>query len=200
MFFDNLPKTVIIGGTEYEINSDFRTSIKFEKLLFDSEISKEEALLKGIELYYPKRPHDEKEALERIIWFYMCGEDPKPNGNKEKRLYSIEYDFKYIYSAFLEQYSLDLFEVDMHWWKFQALFTSLNDCMFQKIVGYRAVDVKKLPVDERKRYRKLQEIFALPNNDSKNRPDEIKFQKGLEESLLNGDVSEFLKENKYETD
>lgn len=196
MFPERLPETVIIGGMEYEIKSDFRTSIKFEQMLFDPQISKAEALSKGIDLYYPIRPTEEKEALEKIIWFYRCGETElrKPNRNSGKRLYSTEHDFKYIYAAFLEQYRIDLLEEDMHWWKYQALFVSLNECMFQRIVGYRAIDIKKLPAEERKKYRQLQKAFELPEKELFSASDRA-FQEGLEDALLNGDITDFLKRN-----
>lgn len=200
MFLHNLPQTVNIGGTEYTIHADFRTSIQFEQMLFDSELSKEEALSKGIDLYYPVRPKDDMEALEKMIWFYSCGEEQKKSKQTtSKRMYSIEHDFRYIYAAFLEQYRIDLLEEDMHWWKFRALFLSLNDCMFQRIVGYRAVDLKKLPPEERKRYKELKSAFALPETKTISEEDE-QFQMGLEEALANGNIADFLKEHQDETD
>ena len=196
MLLNKLPKTVVIRGAEFEINSDFRVSIEFERLLFDSGLSKAETLIKGLELYYPVRPPDEKAALEKILWFYRCGKPETTEGGKKesKRLYSLQHDFDYIYAAFLEQYRIDLTEVDMHWWKFQSLFTSLNECMFQRIVGYRAVDIKKLPMEERKRYKQLKKAFALPYEAEMSKEDR-EFQEGLEKALINGNVSEFLKEN-----
>lgn len=196
MLLHKLPQTVVIGDTEFDINSDFRVSIEFERLLFDSELSKAEALIEGLALYYPVKPPDEKEALEKILWFYRCGKPEPPDGGQKesKRLYSLQHDFDYIYAAFLEQYKIDLTEADMHWWKFQSLFTSLNDCMFQRIVGYRAVDMKKLPAEERKRYKALKRAFALPHEMEMSKEDRA-FQEGLEEALISGNVSEFLKEN-----
>lgn len=191
MFFDRLPETVQIGGAKYDINSDFRTSLKFEQILFDSGLSKEDALLQGLGLYYPIRPEDEAEALNKIIWFYMCGEtEPGEKKRNEKRIYSAEHDFKYIYSAFLQQYAIDLTEADMHWWKYRALFASLNDCMLQRIMGYRSIDIKKLPLEERKKYRSLQQAFALPDGGLSE--EDREFQQGLENALENGTVTEFL--------
>ena len=42
LLIDLLPTTVDIEGIEYEINSDFRTSILFELLMQDVEIEDEE--------------------------------------------------------------------------------------------------------------------------------------------------------------
>ena len=42
---------------------------------------------------------------------------------KQKQIYSYEFDADYIYSAFLQQYKIDLNSIKyMHWWKFKDLF------------------------------------------------------------------------------
>lgn len=192
MFLKKLPNAVEIGGVKYDINSDFRTSLKFEQMIQSSDMNKEETLYEGLNLYYPVRPKNEKDAIEKMLWFYLCGETGGQGaGKNEKPLYSAEQDFKYIYAAFKEQYDIDLIDEDMHWWKFRALFLSLNDCMFQRIMGYRAVDLKKLPLEDRKRYRDLKKIFALQSDITEE--DKI-YQNDLENALMQGkDIAELLK-------
>ena len=73
-----------------------------------------------------------------MLWFYQCGESEQKEEDKNKRqrcqrrnsrdpAYSFAQDAPYIYAAFKEQYGIDLTEVEMHWWKFMALFESLNE-------------------------------------------------------------------------
>ena len=167
MLIDELPKE--INGIE--INSDFRTSILFELLMQDNELNNEEKVAQAIELYYP-RPEkilDFEKAIDDILWFYRCGEnleERKKYKKKEKQIYNYEFDDKYIFSAFMEQYNINLNKIKyLHWWEFKALFNSLNeDVFFSKIMSYRAMDLSKIKDSKvKKRYKKLQELYALPD-------------------------------------
>ena len=85
--------------------------------------------------------------------------------NKQKQIYSYEFDAEYIYSSFMEQYKIDLNTSHMHWWKFKALFEGLNEnTQIVKIMGYRAIDLGKIKDKEEKtRYKKLKKLYALPD-------------------------------------
>ena len=169
---DELPKKV--GNVD--INSDFRISILFELLMQDNELSEEEKVEQALILYYPNLEEitNHKEAIENIIWFYKCGkEEIKENvdeesnmKNRQKQIYSYEFDAEYIYSAFMEQYNIDLNSISyLHWWKFKALFNSLNEnVLFSKIMGYRAMNLAKIKDKEiKKHYKKMQKLYALPD-------------------------------------
>ena len=193
---DLLPKKVDIDGKYYEINWDFRTSILFEMMMDDVELSDEEKLIKGIELYYPVIPENLEEAIEKIIWFYSCGKETNNesgtvSNSKNDKIYSLEYDDEYIYSAFLSQYRIDLQDIeDLHWWKFKAMFKSLNEeNQIVKIMGYRAMDIPNdMPNDQKDFYRKMKKLYELPRSKS-----EIEKVREIENALLgNGDLSKVL--------
>lgn len=172
ILIDELPSTVTVGGNLISINSDFRTSILFELMMQDSEMSNSEKLEATLELYYMNTPSNLEEAINKAIWFYKCGkEDTKQtanvNMNRQKQIYSYEYDAEYIYSAFLSQYRIDLQDIDgLHWWKFKAMFQGLNESNeIVKIMGYRALDLSKIKDKEQKaHYRKLKNLYRLPDN------------------------------------
>lgn len=154
-----------------EINTDFRSSILFELLMQDNSLSPELKIRLSLDLYYKEIPLDIKKALNGILWFYKCGKEDKKTNKKTKQgknnqIYSFEYDADYIYSAFLEQYGIDLNNVDMHWWKFRALFNGLNEnVMFSKITGYRSMDTDGIKDKEQKKYyEKMKMKYALPDN------------------------------------
>lgn len=154
-----------------EINTDFRSSILFELLMQDNSLSPELKIKLSLKLYYKEIPLDIKKALNGILWFYKCGkEDKKTNKNviqsKKKQIYSFEHDADYIYSAFLEQYSIDLNNANIHWWKFRALFNGLNEnVMFSKITGYRSMDTENIKdKEQQKYYEKMKRMYALPDN------------------------------------
>lgn len=189
ILLDILPETVDIDGIEYRINSDFRISILFELLMQDDELGKRQKLVQGLQLYYPEIPHNVTMAVDKMIWFYRCGKETGNGGHgsgsgRAKQIYSFEHDDDYIYAAFLEQYGIDLQDVEeLHWWKFRALFRGLSeDTEFVKIMGYRSVKItSKMSKEQREFYKKMQSIHALPITDAERKADEL-----LTEALLNG--------------
>lgn len=162
---------------QIEFNTDFRTSILFELLMQDDTISEQNKMIQAFRLYYPNLEQitDFNKAIEDVIWFYRCGKE-LANSNKKrkkaknakqgKQIYSYEFDDDYIFSAFMQQYKIDLQEIEyLHWWKFKAMFEGLSgDTKMAEIMGYRAMDVSKIKdKEEKKRYKELQEIYSLPD-------------------------------------
>lgn len=190
MLIDLLPSEVKIDGVEYEIYSDFRTSILFELLMQDNEIDDKEKISLALELYYPIIPKNIDIAIEQLLWFYRCGKDIKTSNKsgkgKSSQIYSYDYDDEYIYSAFLDQYNVDLQDtVNLHWWKFKAMFKSLKeDNEIVKIMSYRSMDLSKIKDKEQKaHYKQMKELYKIPANISKNEKEKLN---SIEDALLNG--------------
>ncbi len=171
ILLDKLPQYTQNG---LKIRTDFRESIKFELLMQDKNIDEKDKIALAIKLYYydMSKIKDIKIAINDILWFYRCGEELKEetsqdkNEEKIKQIYSYEFDDKYIYSAFLEQYNIDLNSINyLHWWKFKALFNGLNEkTKIVEIMGYRAMNLSKIKDKEmKKHYKKMQQIYALPD-------------------------------------
>ncbi len=162
--------------TEYKglkVNTNFRSFILFELLMQDNEVSKEDKIYLSLKLFYNEPITDVKTAIDGILWFYTLGENEnkKTSQNNQKKrnkeIYSYEYDAKYIYSAFLDQYGIDLNEIGyLHWFKFKSLFDGLKDeNKICEIMGYRAIDLSKIKdKDKEKKYKKLKQLYALPDN------------------------------------
>lgn len=172
IIIDSLSDIVKDRIGEIEFNTDFRTSILFEMLMQDKSIKKKNKVIQSIRLYYPNIEQIEnyEKSIDDILWFYRCGKElaDSKNNNKEtndKQIYSYEFDDNYIYSAFKQQYNIDLQEEDLHWWKFKALFDGLSkDTKIVEIMGYRAIDLRKIKdKEERKRLKKLKNIYSLPD-------------------------------------
>ena len=196
LLIDLVPKTITIDNKEYEINSDFRTSILFELLMQDKSIKDNDKIYLALELYYPNIPDDINSAIEKMLWFYSCGKDlitskRKGKGKSDIKIYSFEYDDDYIYAAFMDQYGIDLQDIKyLHWWKFKAMFKSLKeDTEIVKIMRYRSMDLSKIKdKNEKAYYKKMQELYKIPiSKDEQEKLEEI------ERALLNGeDVSKLL--------
>ena len=197
ILIDELPDTVMVGGEEYEIRTDFSISMLFELLMQDGSVEPADKTKQALELYYPVIPGNYKEAVEALLWFYKCGKADNPqkqkiNARKSKtRVYSFEYDDDYIYAAFMTQYGIDLQDVeDLHWWKFRAMFNSLtNQCEFVKIMEYRSIDLKDdMPKEQKSFYRKMKRIYALPSMD-----DEDERTNAIADALMSdGDLTGLL--------
>lgn len=172
ILLDKLPQYTSSG---LRIRTDFRESIKFELLMQDRRINEKDKIMQALNLYYYdlKEIKDIKQAINDLLWFYRCGKEiEKQEDNNEeteqktKQIYSYEFDDEYIYSAFMEQYKIDLNSIKyLHWWKFKALFKSLNEnTQFVKIMGYRAINLSKIKdKDLKANYRKMQKTYALPD-------------------------------------
>lgn len=168
-------KDIVQDRIKIDFDTDFRTSILFELLMQREDIKIKLKIRKALELYYPNLAQisDLETALEDITWFYQCGKEKKTshknkkiNNGKKDYIYSYEYDADYIYSAFMQQYKMDLTEIEyLHWWKFRALFEGLNkDTKIVEIMGYRAMDLSKIKdKKEKKFYKNMKELYALPD-------------------------------------
>lgn len=192
-----LPTSVLINGAKYPIRSDFRTMIKFEQLMLDPDVTNQDKVLLALKLFYPVIPSDMNKAVDQMMWFYRCDKrenlyEKKAKKRKHKRadrIYDFECDDDYIYAAFMSQYHLDLHKVrHLHWWKFRAMFNSLNDdTQFVKIMEYRAVELDKVPKEKRAFYKRMKQLYALPLSQ-----DEEQRQNALENALLSGKSLEGL--------
>lgn len=167
LLVDIAPKSIEIDGAEVEINSDFRTAILFEQMMFDSDFPEYMKTAQALHLFYPVIPQNVNEAFQKLLWFYSGGKVKKGGleSHSDSRFYDFEYDDDYIFAAFLQQYGIDLEAVDyLHWWKFRAMFRSLSDnCEIVKIMGYRAMKItSKMSAHERQFYSKMKKLYALP--------------------------------------
>lgn len=165
-----LPKSVNIDGEEYIINCDFRAGIKLDEIV-NSDMSEESKLIELLSLYYVKIPTNLQEAIDKILWFYRCGEEEQEEEerqryqrrNSKEPAYSFSQDSPYIYAAFKEQYGIDISTTEyLHWWKFVALFNSLNeDTKMSKIMYYRKVSTSGMSRDQRAFINEMKKIYKL---------------------------------------
>lgn len=194
------PDYVRVSGKKVYLNTDFRTSIRFELLMTDTTKSDDEKLRQALKLYYGRHDFYDAEiedAINGIIWFYSSGneltqkvEKQAQAGFKKSKIYDYIYDADYIYAAFLQQYNVDLQQNLLHWWKFKAMFQSLTDqCEIIKIMGYRSIEINNnMTKSQKEFYQKMKKIHALPRPKS-----EVEKMQAIEEALLNGgDLSSIL--------
>lgn len=193
MLINSVPDSLKIAGTEYKIHTDFSVWIEFEKLLSDESENAHKTIsdIKNL-IFCDKRPplRADEETVNKILWFYRCGKKlQKSSHTSEKEIFSYDYDDGYIFSAFLEQYHIDLEQTKLHWWKFHALMLSLSDSTeFVKIMGYRSVEINsKMTASQKAFYQKMKKQYKLPLKK------EVQKQiSSIEDALINGETIDNL--------
>ena len=184
--FNKLPRFVYINNEKFIINTDFRIFIEFEKGM--QERNKEEVIYKTLSNFYPAffKILDKgllNEAVDKFIWFYKCGKQDveikqSNKSNKNMRIYDYDFDSDLIWGAYYSQFRADLSNIYLHWWKFRAMWVSLDrECEFSKIRGYRAYTGKDKDILE------LKELYKLPP--TKFEQDEIKRHQEIFKQLNN---------------
>lgn len=171
-----LPTTVSIGGTLYPIRWDYRIWMEFDSIRKENR-SNEEKIIKLLQRCYPKIPEDINGAIDKMLWFYRCGENEEKEEKKQRYqrrtssdpAFSFDQDTPYIYAAFKEQYGIDLTEAqELHWWKFMALFESLNEeTKISKIMYYRKVSTSGMPKDKRAFINDMKRIYRIKDESFK---------------------------------
>lgn len=177
ILLDSLPETVLVDGKEWSVNWGYRACILIEICMFDTGQSEEQRVLNALNIFYDRDiPGNVAEAIDRMMWFYRGGkEEKKPAGEnktkrtapiaRQKRCYDFEQDAPYIYAAFRTQYGIDLNTTknyDLHWWKFQAMFTALDEGLkFSRIMYYRSVSTNGMSKQQRAYINEMKKFYAL---------------------------------------
>lgn len=135
----SLPDTITVNGRDYQLNTDYRYWIRFTREL--AECMRTRSDFDVSYLFREDMPHYIDIAL-LIAWAHPSRELPRDMGEASDAIaYDFDIDADLIYSAFLQQYGIDLVDTDMHWYKFIALMQGISDdTRFGKIIGYRTYE------------------------------------------------------------
>lgn len=167
---DALPHTVDVGGVSYEVTTDFRLFVAFERDAFCDRWDAAAAYL-TLEWFYPDGiPADVPAALDAFVTFYRgglfdpvdaAGNPNRPTNGRKCIPYAFDTDDRRIYAAFRRRYGIDLAAVDLHWYTFRALLGGLYEPDFETVVGYRAMDTSRMDGAQEREYRRLQTAYEL---------------------------------------
>lgn len=158
-----LPNTVIVGGRPFSIYTDFRKWIQFcnEYELWKSDKSQ---VLDFSYLFKNVVPAFYREEDMNGILYFAYPQNILPRvESSEFRVLDYIIDSDYIYSAFLQQYGIDLIDIEeLHWHKFKALLNGLSDATkLSEIMGYRCYEESHAK-NEKELYQKLKSAWELP--------------------------------------
>lgn len=151
MIYD-LPTSLEVCGTEYEIRSDYRAALDICAALSDPELDNQEKALAALMILYPgfenMPPGHYEEALKKCYWFIDGGNDEKAD-KKSPRLMDWEQDFPYIVAPVNRVMGKEIRTPEYtHWWTFLSAFYEIGDCTFAQIVRIRNLKAKGKSLDK----------------------------------------------------
>lgn len=167
VLLDDLP-------TEFEgylINYTFRSGILISECLNDSSFKNErEKVYTALRILFGRGIPPMNIALDGLKWFLSGGQTYKNNNQNKnsKNIFSFNQDRNMIFSAFMLKYNINLNKSNMHFFEFLYLFNDLDKTAFRRIVDLRTMtpgEIKSYSREQRQRIYRLQEEFALENND-----------------------------------
>ena len=172
LFYEEYPISIKVGAEEIPIITDFREYIRLMDMLKDDSLNSVEKIF-FIHQYFLEQPNDFQEAMDALTDFVVmkerinqeCEENGIEEAGNRKEVYSFEYDFPFIFSAFLSEYGINVRTIPyMHWWEFKLLFDGLSDkTEIKQRIMYRSIDLNTIKdKNEKERIRKIQNAIRLP--------------------------------------
>lgn len=161
MAFCNPPSSVTVDGTNYPINTDFRTVLLFLEMWEDDEIPTVYKTGLMADMFGVNAPSQ--------IWEWINENEESIDIEESTKVLDFIVDEKYIYSAFLQEYNIDLYEIKyLHWYKFKYLLSGLSDkCLLKQIMNVRAMNVYNIKNNnEREHFKKIQNKYKLKDKES----------------------------------
>lgn len=135
-----LPRYINLSNKKsYEIKTEHYHWFRFSEILREGNF-----LLTDFDFLYksdsPSTIEEMNEAFQKLCeFFYEKKTIPRPTGDADgTRTIDYELDADLIYSAFMEQYGIDLVSTPLHWHKVRALLDGLHNTKLNEIMGYRS--------------------------------------------------------------
>lgn len=162
-----LPQAVMVGGSFFELNTDFRYFLSLKRQLKERNDD-----LKVFDFIYKREPPADRLAGLKAVLEFMeppC-ELPRRTGAETGEIV-IDYDLDadYIFAAFWERYKIDLVGVEhLHWHKFTALLRGLHDTELNEIISARLWQPNGKNGEYEKSRQRQYEAWRLPQPDDQN--------------------------------
>lgn len=161
-----------------ELNLAYNRVLKFYKLMKDEEVSNQEKIKITLKLFVKNYDEianlslKEKSEIIKIIHDDFI-EIKSKKSNNDKNILDFDKDFTFIYSSFMQDYNIDLYnEIDkLDWRKFIYLFVGLSDkTKIMQVMSIRAREIPKptkYNSDEISQLYKLKSYYSLDDEKDK---------------------------------
>lgn len=174
---EELPVSITASNVELSCATDFRVWVRVGLIIDDKQIPDETKLpiicqYLGLDL----RNYDgsAEDLWAGIFSFYNLEKEIKETegSTPKETAYRFDYDWWLIYSAFQQQYRINILKADLHWFEFKALLDGLaDDTLFIRVVQARLKDTSKLKGEERTQAEKAKRYWRVPDDEYVNERD-----------------------------
>lgn len=161
-----LPKTVDVGGKEWDIRWEYRPILDICVALSDPELTDQDRATVALSIFYPDisdmSQDDYEEAIEKCMWFIGGGEEQRKQ--KGPKLVDWEKDFSIIAAPVNHILGRDIRdERSTHWFTFLSAYYEIGDCTFSQVVKIRNMLAtgKTLDKQDREWYRKNKDLVDI---------------------------------------
>lgn len=146
-----LPTSLAVCGTVYEIRSDFRAALDICAALEDPDLDLQDKALVALIILYPgfdDMPTEHyEEAVKQCYWFIGGGTDE--SARNVAKLVSWEQDAQHIITPINRVLGREIRAAKyLHWWTFLSAFYEIGDCTFAQIVRIRNLKAKGKNLDK----------------------------------------------------
>ena len=173
MLTEQLPNYAEHKGRRFRTCCSFDNVLEVQRLYKDERLTDFEKMEQGLSMLVQSRwlwmmRADEKAELLNQIFEEQIKLPVRPKIGRQIRTLDFALDSEYIYASFMQDYGLDLVELQgvLHWKKFIALFQGLSDkTKIKEIMRIRGMDIPELTKYNQKERRNIMELksyYALP--------------------------------------
>lgn len=169
----NYPTYIEYKGN-HKINSDFKVALECMKVINDNKIDDIERSIAIVTLLFGENIPVNNDTLSLAVKFLQCGKDEIKKDISKKDM-DFEQDIGLIEASFMSDYTIDLSETELHWWKFCNLISGLTPtCVLNRTREIRNYDLSEIKDEKsRKKVIEAQRQVALINNISEEEQDMI---------------------------
>ncbi len=169
-----LPETLLVGGADYPIRTDYRNVLQVFEAFQDPELRPEEKWIVAIYLLFEdftcaddvlqaaRSGFDLEDAIKQVSWFISAGQPERES--LELPTYNWKQDEQMIFSSVNKVAGRETRELEyLHWWTFLGYFNEVGEGTFSFIVGIRNKKNhnKKLEKHEQEFYNNNKKLVIL---------------------------------------
>lgn len=175
-----LPHSVVIDGTEYEIETDFRAILDIFSILNDVDLTNTEKCIGILGIFYHdfrNMPEEHfEQGIKKCFEFINCGN--MESQKKSVKLMDWEQDFQYLIAPINRVAGKELrAEQYIHWFSFVSYYYEIGDCYFAHIVRIRDLKAHGKLKDkaDKEFYRRNKEVIDIKRHYSESEQEIIDY-------------------------
>lgn len=147
-----LPRSLTVGGVDYDIRPGYGAALDIITALSDAELTNYERANVSLRIFYKDIiPNDVEDAIKQMLGFIQRFK-PETSAVRRPKLMDWDQDFDLIADAITVKTGFDIrADEDMHWWTFLAYYQNVGDCFFAQVVSIRNKRARGKKLDDMER-------------------------------------------------